>query len=686
MSISTIQYAEKKKEFIQELLKKGVRPDNYELTCILSDFFSNKIQGMPYYSPAKQNEYEASDREAYNHNFKTLEQDLKIMYKADAEANNRSVAIQQYYDTEKIKTVNSILKLAMRIKNIKETMDSSFAGQQYSEVFDDLYDIDYSGSPERNIPATTSFVDLLHKKVYTDKSVSNVRKLNISESKIQMDSDKRAETKGNLSDILTDTIDSFYVVNMYKSTDAEHELNITVKFPVLMDINAVSVSFTTVSETVCTLYISENDKDYIPAYDISALNAAEWHFPGRSVSSIRICFKKNSADGITTLSEDKRYMYSYIIKNISASYSEYDSKSVLVTKPIEFSNLINSIRLDASDRVFNDTRIDYFIGLDNGKSKVGWDVLKNHENHDLNAFEKKYKICNYSLKTTDEFGEQDQGTSSLYRIFKTGPLINMNSVKVIPGYGTWSVIKYVKKAGQEYDESFKFSSFDFTEYTDQCTAQQFFMDAENYTSFRIDPNTLHVFTQYIRCDSEKDLYNRHIRVMDTAGANVIQGVEQKVFLNGSEICADGNKDENLYSFPLRKGMNKVQIAIYAPAKDAASGSRWLYHNVNFKEVTNDVSAFLPMKQTNWNALDSYMIENYEYYTVKDGYVCVKCNPQDLIRSDMEDMGYLVSYHSLVKEMRNYFGNNKIRFRIMAVFNSKSKETSPELTDFRLTGR
>jgi hypothetical protein len=250
----------------------------------------------------------------------------------------------------------------------------------------------------------------------------------------------------------------------------------------------------------------------------------------------------------------------------------------------------------------------------------------------------------------------------------------------------WSVTEYQKASGQEYDETFKFKSFDFTEYTDKCVAIQDFMDCEKYTNYVLNPNTLYVFTQYVNCSENKYLYNRYIRVMDSAAANVLEDTEQKVFINGLEVSKTGEKGENLYSFALKKGVNKIQIVIYAPSKNGAGVTRWLYHNINFKEVTNDVFAFPPMKYTNWYTLDKHMSENYRYYTIKDNYICVKCNPNYMVKSNTEDMGYFIKYYTLKTDMRHFFKANTLSFRIMAILHSNNPELSPELLNFRITGK
>ena len=445
MSISKIQYNTKKEEFKQELLKKGIEPNNYELNNLLSEFFDNKTLGMPYYAPIKQERYETSNREAYNYTFKALGQDMQTIYDANIEANNKAVAIQEYYDTEKTKVMNAIQKLSLRVQNINEIMNSSIAGKQYVQVFDDLYDVEYYGDSERNIPYTTAFIDLLQKKMYTEKSNTKINKINISNSDIKItgiDKFKKRITEGELSNILTDTIDSVYTVVCKSDKNQEMEISIIIDLKSLMDINTVLFSFTSSRQLKCELSLSEDGENYINVHDITGTNLIEWNFPTKTIQYIKINIIKSEADGYgLTESNTEYYEYYYILKNISVALETFESKSVFVSKKIEFDDLVNSITLNVTDRIYNDTRIDYFIGFDNGDSKGGWGSIENHKAHDLFMIEKKNKILNYHLKDSNDFGEMEPAATELYKLYKIPNTVNRNSIKITPGYNMWSVIR-----------------------------------------------------------------------------------------------------------------------------------------------------------------------------------------------------------------------------------------------------
>ena len=186
MSISSIQKKRKTKEFSSALLKKGIEPNNFELNKMLTEYFDNHTIGMPYYAPKKQNPYEPSSKKDYNHNFLGIKEDLDVIYEANIEANNKAVAMQEYYDLEKIKVTNALNKLNLRVKNLSEAIKTSSYVKQYSQVFEDMYDIELYGDKKRNIPYTTSFIDLLQKKVYTDKTNSNVNKISLDNASINI--------------------------------------------------------------------------------------------------------------------------------------------------------------------------------------------------------------------------------------------------------------------------------------------------------------------------------------------------------------------------------------------------------------------------------------------------------------------------------------------------------------------
>ena len=685
MSISTVQRNRKIKEFSMSLIQRGVEPNNYELNKMLTEYFDNHIMGMPYYSPKKQIPYETSSKDDYNHNFLSFEEDINTIYLANVETNNKAVSLQEYYDTEKDKINNSIDKLTQRVDNLSDIIRSSVRTQEYVEVFDDLYRIEFYGNKSRNIPATTSFVDLLQKKVCNEKTNAQVNRMSLENAVCKLEGLYRFsgyETKGDLQKVLEDTITDIFILAAKSDDNTEKSIDLFVDMGQLIDINSVVFSYTSSRNMQCTLSISDNGNDFYSVYDIYSRGHVEWNFTHRKIRYLKITCLKPEADGIQQTTNAKTvYEYYYIFKNLYVALEGYDRKSILVTKPITFPNLTSQIKLDVTDMVFNNTRIDYFIGFDNGTRKIGWDAIRNHEEFVLNMFQKRYDIANSG--TYDDYGVKSDLTG-LSAIFKLPLGTNLNSLKVVPGYNMWAVNRYTPTGGATSDD-LSLESIDLTEYINKCQLTRFFMDCENYDSFVIKPNCLYIFTQYINMPETNTLFDKTIKLTNSDYTADIENAQIRIFTNGYECCAAEN---GLYSFRLKKGTNKVQIVVYFEAMSTDEGlyDAMLYHNINFKAFTNDVFGWPPMRYAETNVLAKMVEDNYLYYTVRNRVVYVKNDPNDIIRYKKEDMGYFLSYYSLKEDMMDYYSSDQLTFRIMAILSSSDKNVSPSIQALRVTGK
>ena len=681
MSISTIQKKRKTKEFSILLARKGIEPNNFELNKMLMEHFDNHVMGMPYYAPIKQTPYEESSKKDYNHNFKTFQEDIETIYQANIEANNTAVAMEEYYDSEKNKVMNAIEKLALRVENIREALKTTNRVKQYVEVFDNVYGLEFYGNDKRNIPYTTAFIDLLQKVGYNEKMNAKVNKLNISNATISIDGDKkigRFTQDGPIKNILSDITTDICILAFKSDTDGEKTLELKVDLGSIMTFNSVFFRFTSATPMVNTLSLSDDGENFVKVYDITTNELAEWTFTEKNARYIKITCTKTEPDGFVSGTDDiEMYEYYYIFKNISIARETYTSTSVIVSKVIDFDDLTSIIRLDATDMIFAHTRIDYFIGFDNGTDKIGWDAIENHKDHPLYMFEKRHKIANVHLS---EFGSTD-GIINAYALMELPVNVNLNSIKVTPGYNMWSVYRYKRKAGDSNEDGFSIIDGDFSNHIKKCDRDQMFMDCENYDGFQIMSNVLYTFTQYVSLAESANLYNAFIKVMDLDCKVQMQNAEIRVFLNGYEVTAG---DNSLYSFGLHKGVNKIQIVIHCPSNTASD--YMLYHNLNFKALTNDVFSAVPMKYTSNAIMDKVVGKTYDYYTIRNNTIYVKCDPRDMVHSELEDMAYFVTFSCLRTDLTGFFPDNHLKFRIMAVLNSSDKNLSPRLVNFRLTGR
>lgn len=675
MSISSIQKKLKQNEYITVLAQKGITPNNYEVNKMLTEHFDNHVMGMPYYTPIMQKPYDVSSKDDFNHNFSSMAEDLEVVYAANAEANNTAIAMQEYYDSEKIKIMQELDNLALRIKNVSSSLKASRVAEQHVESFNNFYNLEFYGDAERNIPYTTCFVDLLQKTSYNPKINSKVNKINIDDATITITTEQGSKVKptsGKIKDIINDIFNEYVMITC---SDADNigikTLFIDLDFGKEILFNTVLFKYTSATNMTNTLYLSEDGNSYVPTYDISTPMLSEWSFPDKKVRFIRIKCTKEECDAVSSANSSVNInQFYFMFKNISIAYEKYSNTSILVTKPISFDNIISSVRLDAEDMIFSHTRIDYFIGYDNGSNKIGWDAIKNHSNHELYMFEQKNKIANINV---DKFAQHDSMIEG-YAVIELPKYVNTGTIKVIPGYNMWDVKRY-----NDAPANFSIITGDITDYVNNSSVVQLFMDCENYTDFEIRTNTLYIFTQYVVLENS-DIMNGRSLYIDNNGT-MVENAEIKIFVNGYETA---KYDKSLYSFMMRKGTNKVQIAIYVPNANALTYR--LKHNINMKTFTNDVFAMTPMRYANNAMLAGMPNDSYRFYTIKDGCIYVKPDPRDIARSYITDMPYFVKYSSLKADLEDLFTEGKFSFRLMAVFNSEDNNVSPRLNNIRITGR
>ena len=315
MSISTIQINDKKNEIIEELTQMGVEPNNYEVNKRLTEYFDKHTFGMPVYSPIEQIAYEESSKDDYNHNFFTFNEDINTLFKADTELNNKVVAIQEYYDREKNKIINSLANLYLKVQNLEDALKNTSRVQQYTESFDDMYNIEFYGNADRNIPVTTAFVDLLQKKIYTDKTKAQLNRISIPNAKITIDglhNFNHVDQNGSIKNVLSDIISENCILSCKSNNSTQKELSIVVDLGEIITFNSVIFRFTTTREMKCTLALSDDGLNYTDAYDLIGTEMLEWNFNQQQKRYLKITCLKDEPDGISDLNDREVYDYYYI--------------------------------------------------------------------------------------------------------------------------------------------------------------------------------------------------------------------------------------------------------------------------------------------------------------------------------------------------------------------------------------
>lgn len=675
MSISSSQTEREQGRIIQSLLKEGIEPNSFEVSTRLSEFFDRNVPGLPYFAPVKQASHATSNPSAYNRMFQDLSEDLSVAYQSDVQANNSLVSIEEHYIEEAGRVMAEIKNLELRLENLNDTLVSGSAGEGHTQVFRDFYDIDFDGDEQRNIPATTAFVDLLRKKVHTETDLRANRKKDLSRAGLSIRPSKApmtTEEYGEAHNILKDNLGESYT---YIGRTKEKEgmtLVLQVTETKASEVSGISLRLASYQDVKAVLSVSEDGINYTDLYEVSSQPYLEWNFSATPIKDFRITLTKSEPDGYTA---DGLYEHYFSFQTLSVLNESYGKESVYVSKPITFGTLLGSLTLKAEDLVFPGTRINYYIGIDNGKDKVSWESVGNYESHDLRILRKKRRIVN---SLSEGYAEKPQGELQLYRVTKVPDNINLNSLKLTPGYQMWHVDTY-DIADTSLANAFQIDQLIFDDVVKAAVGArkgESYLDCDKY-QFPIAEKSLHVLTQYVDAGEEVGTLNKSLSMEGVT-------LQHRLFVNGAELRSIGDK----YAIRLKKGVNKIQLLLYAETSGVVT------HNLNFKENSLDTFAVPPMSQVNYYTLKHRTpAGNYRYFAVKDGYLVVAHNPR-LVTSDedgaAEAMGYYLTYQELkpdyVDLVLELTRGKAVQFRLMALLMSEDAAVSPQILNYRIIGQ
>lgn len=229
-TISDIQFNNKKNEVQELLIKKSVIPTKVSVYNILSDYYDRNDLGKPEFKPLIIEKNSVSNPKKWNESFKGLDNDLNNLFKCLVEQNNKIVSNNETYLYENDKLNYNLKLLRLSVDNLVDTLNAK--GNLYTshQTFNDFYSTELIGDIKRNIPETTSYIDLVQKKVVNDKKTSAKDKINISNSKINIllnNNIINEKSIGNIKNILNDYTNEVYYVD-YETNNNEKNFDIEI--------------------------------------------------------------------------------------------------------------------------------------------------------------------------------------------------------------------------------------------------------------------------------------------------------------------------------------------------------------------------------------------------------------------------------------------------------------------------
>ena len=654
--ISFLQKEKLKREIEDRYLKDGKYPSARDVLEKSLELERGHRMGDPYYREIGIPSHSITNASRWNESFRNLEKDLHTLFEANSLLNARLLSLEERSDLENRYLYARANLLDIRMKRIEKSLKEEEGKETFTENFMDFRNVDLSG---------TADVNLLERSVSLEKR-GGTRRQNMERTEISIEAvtdHVSEEVSGSENGMLGDFRNNLQVRKYLTRENGSFVLKIKGSMEEPVHANAVQMSMESSSSITAALYLSEDDINYELVYETENERHFEWMFEEREIRFFRIILKKNSADGY----ENGLYDHHFILKNISLYRNIYENKGTFLGRPRVFRDVPNELTLFAEDFQPNETGVVYAIGLERNDGKTRWISCENGEPAELGILSRREEVVNGA---DEGYGEPE--ADGLYRIYRIPEKIMERTVSLVPGYQMWYREKLQNVGGYDYIP--EMSSYDASK-----IVQKNMVDTEEYT-FSLLSRDLEVLSQYVRVNQDTSVTFSGARV-----SGETERFRESLYVNGLKI----EKDREEFHVPLKKGMNRIVYMLYlesGPSQEQYGAEAVI--RMNFREVSDDISAFPEMKYLNpYSMRKETLLENYRYYTISDGYILVKHDPSGYAGSRENEMRYYISYGYLDKnspyvQFRN--GSPYIKARLKTSLVSRNRDFSPKIMNYQLS--
>lgn len=637
MNIKDLQIAKAFKEATAFILRRGKTPSFSQINEYAKDKFEKSPAGMPSFKPMMTEKYECSNPNEYNYMLAKIKSDLDDLYDADNFFNNQLISAFNYYDTEKKRIDNMINNVQNRLDNLLDGINEPMSKDSIFDNFDDFSKTDFVGNEDRNITPTSAYVDLLNKVSSSDTDRTKQVSLKDCVTTISVvDTVKSNSMISDVKNCLGDTINQAWIHEVVSDSDAGITVKLIIELPEDTEINTVKYYLHSPREAAVKLYITDASQQVRPLKKISTRNNAEWNFGNIKVKSITFEIFKSEPDAIFGVDS----MYYVGAKRIAMFNNTHYTKSVLVSKPYPIKHPFSMVYASMDQILPPQTIIKYFLCVDRGDNQISWMKINDNNYTELDLL--YFMKTNISMEYTEGFGRDSSGGYILSTL-KYNPVINTSKLYI--GNNMWEVHS-LELDGDELDLKELVSSEEISYKT---------MDS---TTYPILENTAEMFTTHVNCSKASA-----VKIIARATSDIIKTY---MYVNGIKI----EQIDTYFMIRLGVGWNQVQVIYVNEGVESE-----IYLNAYFNDVADIVRAMKePAQEVPLSDL-FYGVHNKDYkeYSIVENNIIVNYDPIDAGMEASIEYRYTTTPETF----------EDASIRIMAVFESYSKDVAPKLNNYKI---
>ena len=620
-----------KKHFI----KQGKPPTSKEVADYINEKLKDTIPGLPLFKAIYGEKYEVASKNDFNSMIQTIHEDLTNLYNADNHVNNEILSLFNLYENEKRNCINALSVLQKNLDSAIYMMENKDVKFAISDVFDTFEHIDFVGNEDKNIPETTSFINLLSKYAASDIKFSNI--IDITSADINFTIENKPISNVRLSAIencINNNVAETWLQKIILDTNGELRCSLELTLPEEQVINTISIDLSSPRKLkiACTLYKDEQSSTQLISKE--SYDECEWNFKNTPVKKIVFNITKSEHDD----TDGVNFIYYIGVKKISLYKHVYQKESVFVSTPYDIEAPFSQVVLTEDASVPQQTVIKSYIGIENDKS-TSWIKLNSEEESELNLL-----ATNNEHISRTSVGYGAQYNDDLYVIAELLHVPVQKSLQLDIGMNMWEVREI------PFNESTPLKEVYYQEPTKYIEATTI--------KFDVAPKTVQMIS--INVISEETL-NLQTTIMCDGG------LSRYIFVNGT--TAEGTQEDGTYNIRLARGLNKINVLAINKEDEQLT----YIFDAYFKDLSARVIA-----NTNSTQIDIHdMIYNtpkntYTKYAIADNKIVVNYDPREF------GMKYDCAY---CYDKFNIFDNAKIRF--MSVFESELDQITAKLYGYKL---
>lgn len=596
-------------------MREGFYPSVSLIEQLVSDVFKNRPAGLPRFVYTAMNKGEASSSLDYNTMFTQIGMDLVVGFEETKRLNNRMMSLSGYYESGRMKVNKLLQELELSTEALQVKSNSQGHQTVVGDMINDFKMIEFKGNNQRNIPKTTSFVNLIQSDVEMKRKRGGTVLYDLSESKIKFKADATHQIihLSPMQSMLADTIHDAWRAIVVTKESIVLTTNLTVELDAPVMASNVSITTQSGKPAYITLLISHDGVDFVRFEKQKVFSTYQWVFETRDVKAIRFEMEKREEDR----PNGSEFEYVFGMKNIQMSETVYEDESYFVSKPFPLPDheAIKEVSLDVDDYLPPDTSIRYYIGFDYSDNMIEWqeirkdrsvvtDMVKSHK------MEVSRYTDGYAQMVFERFGVR------YYRIAKLSHKPIPRSIDLIVGRNMW--LRETIPAPFTYEETddetdeivYQTGIFDWTR---AFSAKKDYLRIHNGYDY-LQSNRFHRYTTYIESTEIGSL------LMTTQGT---AHTSHAVFINGTQI-----KDiDHKYELILEVGWNKIEVYAYARILNQE-----IIMDLYIPTLTNQIFASrTPMKETSlYDLLNNTTTRNLNQFAVdEDNSLIVNYDPKRL---------------------------------------------------------